>query len=347
LIAGPLVAACGGKVAKMSGRGLGHTGGTLDKLESIPGLSVRHSIDAFIRIVADGGLAIIGQSADLAPADGLLYALRDVTATIDCIPLIAASIMSKKLVTGSDAVVLDVKTGNGAFMSDSGSAEQLAETMVAIGRRAGKKMTALITDMNQPLGNAVGNALEVREAIQVLRGEGSGDLKAVSLALAGQMLMLSGMCPDEIEANRRLEAALGSGEALRRLGRMIRAQGGDPAVVENPDLLPRAAKQIPVLADADGTITRMDTREIGRCAQGLGAGRQKKSDAIDPAVGLWLQKRLGDEVRKGEVLAVLHVNREDPLTEVRERFRKAVTIADDRPEARKLINKMISSEDRV
>jgi pyrimidine-nucleoside phosphorylase len=342
LIVAPLVAACGGKVAKMSGRGLGHTGGTLDKLESIPGLSVQQSIDSFIRIVADCGLAIVGQTADLAPADRLLYALRDVTGTIDSIPLIAASIMSKKLVSGSDAIVLDVKTGNGAFMNDMDGSEKLAKTMTAIGAKAGKRTTALITDMNQPLGNAVGNALEVREAIQVLRGELSGDLKTVSLALATQMLLVSGICADEAEARQRVESALSSGEALNRLARMIRAQGGHPEVIEKTELMPRASRQIPVLAGKSGRITRLDTARIGYCALLLGAGRQKKGDSIDPAVGLWMQKRLGDEVTKGEALAVLHVNAEDHIEEAFECFQKAVNIDAGRLEARKLIYKTIS-----
>jgi pyrimidine-nucleoside phosphorylase len=322
---------------------LGHTGGTLDKLESIPGLSVNHSIDSFKRIVSDCGLAIIGQTADLAPADRLLYALRDVTATIDNIPLIAASVMSKKLVSGSDAIVLDVKTGNGAFMGDIGSAEELARTMVAIGVKAGKKMTALITDMNQPLGNAIGNALEVQEAVQVLKGEVAGELKTVSLALATQMLLVSGIGVDEVEVCRRLENALAGGEAFDRLARMVRAQGGNPEALADPGLLPRASRQVAVNARKTGFITRVRTAEIGQCALLLGAGRQKKSDSIDPAVGIRMHKRLGDPVQKGETLAVFHINKEDHRDEALARFQQAVQIGDSRPAARTLIYKTISN----
>ena len=347
LIVAPLVAACGGLVPKISGRGLGHTGGTLDKLESIPGLSVNHSSDSFTRIVSDCGLAIVSQTADLAPADRLLYALRDVTATIDSIPLIAASVMSKKLVSGSDAIVLDVKTGNGAFMGDIGSAEELAKTMVAIGAKAGKQMTALITDMNQPLGNAIGNALEVQEAVQVLQGEVAGDLKTVSLALATQMLLVSGIGVDEVEVRRRLENALAGGEAFDRLACMVRAQGGNPEALADPGLLPQASRQVAVNARKTGFITAMLTAEIGQCALLLGAGRQKKSDSIDPAVGIWMHKRLGDPVQKGETLAVFHVNKEDHLDEALARFQQAVQIGDNRPEARTLIYKTISSSDRI
>jgi len=269
--------------------------------------------------------------------------LRDVTATIDSIPLIAASVMSKKLVSGSDAIVLDVKIGNGAFMGDIDSAEELARTMIAIGAQAGKKMRALITDMNQPLGNAIGNALEVQEAVQVLRGEAVGDLKTVSLALATQMLLVSGVCADEAEARKRLENALTGGEAFDRLACMVRLQGGNPEALTDPTLLPRAFRQVAVKAQKSGFITTLRTTEIGQCALLLGAGRQKKSDRIDPAVGLRMQKRLGDSVQKGETLAVLHINKEDHLDEVLARFQQAVQIGDSRPAARTLIYKTISN----
>lgn len=308
LIVAPLVAACGGKVAKMSGRGLGHTGGTLDKLESIPGLSVEVEIDRFAEIVNSCGLSVIGQSADIVPADKKLYALRDVTATVDNTSLIAASIMSKKLAAGADAIVLDVKLGSGAFMKDMNSARNLARTMVNIGRSAGKKTVALITDMNQPLGCAVGNALEVREAIEVLRGERSGDLKSLSFVLAAEMLILAKIAGSSEDAQNRLENAISSGEAIDRLECMIRAQGGNASVVHDTGMLPQAPQVIPAISPDEGFITGVDAFEIGMSALRLGAGRTKKTDIIDPAVGIWMKKRLGEHITKGEEIAEFHVN---------------------------------------
>lgn len=332
LIVAPIVAACGLKVAKMSGRGLGHTGGTLDKLESIPGLSTAIEMDQFKKIVIDCGLAVIGQTAELVPADKLLYALRDTTGTIDDISLIAASIMSKKLASGSDAIILDVKTGNGAFMKSLADAEALARAMVEIGTMAGKKVQALITDMNQPLGMAVGNSLEVREAIEILRGEYDGDLRSVALGLAARLLLVSDHAEDEQMAMRLAEEALDSGRALARLQAMISAQGGDPRVCEDLCLLPAAANRVSVVAPCPGYITRILTDEIGMAALLLGAGRATKADTIDLSVGIRLKKRLGDRVEKGEELAVFHVNATSNLQAAQARFLAALSFGENPPE---------------
>ncbi len=346
LIIAPLVAACGGKVAKMSGRGLGHTGGTLDKLESIPSFSVNHSMETFTDIVNTCGLSVIGQTANLVPADKLLYALRDVTCTIDNVSLIAGSIMSKKIASGSDAIVLDVKVGNGAFMKDYASAEILAGSMVEIGHLTGRKTVALITDMNQPLGQAVGNALEVKEAIDVLKGECHGRLKDVSFALAAQMLLVSEICKTEEEALEKLEKTLDSGEGLNKFAQMIKAQGGNPDVVKDTDLLPSAKKRVSVKSDQSGFLHAISTSEIGISAMLLGAGRQKKDDIIDPAVGLWMKKGLGDPIKKGDTLAEFYVNSEDKLDEAVERFLKALSITTNKPEKQKLIYSRINSDHR-
>ncbi len=332
LVVGPLVAACGGRVAKMSGRGLGHTGGTLDKLESIPGFTVTQTMERFIEIVSDCGLAIVGQTANLVPADKKLYALRDVTGTVDNLSLIASSVMSKKIAAGCDAIVLDVKTGTGAFMKERQGAVELARAMVEIGQLAGRRTLALVTDMNQPLGNAIGNAVEVAEAIQILRGElPSGDLKTVSFALAAQMLIASDICPSEDRAMALLDQAVASGGALERFARMIKAQGGDARICEDPGRLPNARQVLPLKARSSGFVGRMDTEAIGTAALLLGAGREKKDDAVDPAVGIWLLKRIGDPVRAGEDLALFHVNREGNLEESMRRFADAITIAEERP----------------
>ena len=337
LVAAPLVAACGGKVAKMSGRGLGHTGGTLDKLESIPGFSVTQPMSRFAEIVTRCGLAIIGQSGNLVPADKKLYALRDVTCTVDNFSLIASSIMSKKIAAGSDAIVLDVKTGSGAFMKETAEAERLGRVMVEIGRRAGRKTLALVTDMNQPLGNAVGNAIEVKEAIEILRGEHPGDLKEVSLALAAQMLLASGIAATEDEARAKLNEALSSGSALERLRSMIEAQGGDPRVCDHTGHLPQPDRVIPVTARDSGYLAAMATEEIGIAALLLGAGRETKEAEIDPAVGIWLERRIGDEVKKGEPLAQLYVTSRSETDEARRRFTGALTILPEKPKPRPLI----------
>jgi pyrimidine-nucleoside phosphorylase len=338
------VAACGGKVAKMSGRGLGHTGGTLDKLESIPGLSIDQTMDSFEKIVSRAGLSVIGQTANLVPADKKLYALRDVTGTVDNLSLIASSIMSKKIASGSDAIVLDVKTGSGAFMKDTDDAVALAEAMVDIGVLTGRNTMAVVTDMDQPLGNAVGNALEVQEAIEILKGEHKGDLLEVSLVLASWMLVLSGKAENDKAARERLIQAIESGEGLKRLAMMIEAQGGDPRVTDDVNLLPRAAREIPMTAEKGGWITSIRAEEIGVAALLLGAGRTKKSDVIDPAVGLWMKKRLGDPVKPGDVLAVLYVNDQSRLEEVRARFSGAVEIGPEAPAKRPLIHRIITRD---
>ncbi|MDC7226412.1 MAG: pyrimidine-nucleoside phosphorylase [Spirochaetales bacterium] len=337
LVAAPLVAACGGRVAKMSGRGLGHTGGTLDKLESIPGLSIEQPMEIFQKLVNTIGLSVIGQTGNLVPADKKLYALRDVTVTVDNMSLIAGSIMSKKIASGADAIVLDVKTGSGAFMKTAEDSVELAKSMVEIGKLAGRATVALVTDMNQPLGNAVGNALEVQEAIEILRGEHPGDLKDVAFALSAWMLRLAGLADDEAAAMKMLTNALESGAALDALSRMIEAQGGDPKICEDTSKLPRAGKLISVKAERDGWISEMDNTEIGISAMLLGAGRQTKADVIDPAVGLWMKKRIGEQVAVGDELAVFHVNEEKNLDEALKRFKAAVKISGEKPDKLPLI----------
>lgn len=341
LITAPVTAACGLRVAKISGRGLGHTGGTIDKIESIPGCRVDIDMARFKQIVSETGISIIGQTAELVPADKLLYALRDVTGTVDNISLIAASIMSKKLASGSDVIVLDVKTGNGAFMKEMNQAVHLARTMVAIGKAAEKSVTALVTDMNQPLGNAVGNALEVKEAIQILKGEGAGDLKTVALALSAQMVLAAGKAANESDARSLVEQALSSGNALDAFGKMIKAHGGDPGVCEDPSLLPQAAQTIDVECDQSGFVTQIQTDQIGTSALLLGAGRAKKTDNIDPAVGIWMDIRLGDVVNKGDRLARFHVNDSSHLDNAIQRFKQAITVHSEKPEPLPLIYKKI------
>ena len=341
LVAAPLVAACGGKVAKMSGRGLGHTGGTLDKLESIPGLSIEQPMEVFQNLVNSIGLSVIGQTGNLVPADKKLYALRDVTVTVDNMSLIAGSIMSKKIASGADAIVLDVKTGSGAFMKTAEDSIELANAMVEIGKLAGRNTVALVTDMNQPLGNAVGNALEVQEAIEILQGGHPGDLKDVAFALSAWMLRLGGLSGSEEEAMDKLNNALESGAALEALSKMIKAQGGDPSVCEDVKKLPQAEKLISVKAESSGWISEMDNTEIGMSAMLLGAGRQTKEDVIDPAVGLWMKKRLGDEVSVGEELAVFHVNDEKNIDEAVRRFLAAVKIGGEKPRKLPLVYKVV------
>lgn len=308
LVLVPLVAACGAKVIKMSGRGLGHTGGTLDKMESVPGLSTSLDEHRLIQIVRQIGCCVAGQTAQLAPADKRLYALRDVTSTVDSIPLIASSIMSKKLASGAQGIVLDIKVGDGALMRELDQALILGDLMVDIGRRAGRKVTALVTGMEEPLGSLVGNALEVREAIDVLSGRVTGPLLNISLLLGEQMLILSGIAGSEAEAREKLLHALQSGAGLRKLRQMIEAQGGDGRVVEDTDRLPQAAHRIPVKAVESGWLYKVDTTQVGLIAQALGAGRLTKEDVIDPAVGLVLYKRVGDQVRAGDLLAEIHAN---------------------------------------
>lgn len=344
LVLVPLAAACGAKVAKLSGRGLGHTGGTLDKLESIPGCSVNVSIEDFIRQVQEIGCAVIGQTQDLCPADKALYALRDVTGTVDCIPLIASSIVSKKLASGAGAIVLDVKTGSGALMQTVEQSIELAKAMVEIGAQAGKPILALVTGMDQPLGTHVGNALEVKEAIDILAGRAKGDLLTVSLELGSRMLIASGIAKDVEDGKARMMQALTSGAGLAKLKEMITAQGGDGRVCDDVDYLPHAAYKISVPALVSGYVARMDTAAIGRCAQALGAGRQKKTDMIDPAVGLVMDVRLGDEVKAGDSLATLYLNRRELANGAVESMQRAITIAPEKPELPPLIHAAVSRE---
>ena len=307
LVLAPLVAACGGKVAKMSGRGLGHTGGTIDKLESIPGLRTGLSMEQFVGQVARIGCAVTAQSGDLAPADKALYALRDVTGTVDSLPLIVSSIMSKKIAAGCGAIVLDVKTGSGAILHRLEDSVELARQMAEVGQLAGRPTSALVTGMDQPLGTHVGNALEVKEAIDVLAGRAGGRLLEVSLRLGAMMLTASGVFPAEAEARTALEAALADGRGLAKLREMIEAQGGDGRVCEDVSLLPRAARIVPVPSPADGYVVRMDTAALGMASQRLGAGRTRKEDAVDPAVGLVMAVELGQRVEAGAPRAYLHV----------------------------------------
>ena len=308
LILTPLVAACGVKMAKMSGRGLGFTGGTLDKLESIPGMSVTMEIPEFKRQVAEIGCAVIGQSAELAPADKILYALRDVTGTVDSVPLIVSSILSKKLAAGCDVVVLDVKYGCGSTAGDSEDAKKLAEFMVRIGSLSGRRFSALVTGMEQPLGAYVGNALEVEEAIDVLSGRSAGDLKTVALELGAHILRNAGAARSVEEGRKQLSEKLESGEGLKKLAELIHAQGGNPQVAYDTSLLPKAKERLQVRALKSGYLARVATDRIGDAAKLLGAGREKKTDVIDPAVGIVVKKRIGDRVEMGDVLCEVHAN---------------------------------------
>ncbi|PIC75425.1 pyrimidine-nucleoside phosphorylase [Sporosarcina sp. P17b] len=310
LILAPLVAACGVPVAKMSGRGLGHTGGTLDKLEAIDGFHVEISTDQFIQQVNDLKIAVIGQSGNLTPADKKLYALRDVTATVNSIPLIASSIMSKKLAAGADAIVLDVKTGAGAFMKTLEDSKQLADAMTAIGNEVGRNTSAVISDMSQPLGLAIGNALEVKEAIDTLQGRGPADLTELCLVLGSEMLLAAKQATTQEDASKQLQTVMENGDALRLFGQLIKAQGGNEKVIEDTNLLPQAQYQIEVPATKSGYVSMIDADEIGVAAMLLGAGRATKEDIIDLAVGIVLRKKIGDFVEIGEALAVLHTNTE-------------------------------------
>ena len=303
-----LAAACGVKVPMVSGRGLGHTGGTLDKLEAIPGFQVDLPVERFIELVRDVGVGLIGQTARLAPADRKLYALRDVTATVESIPLIAASIMSKKLAEGIDGLVLDVKVGRAAFMKTPAEARRLAEALIAIGRGAGKRVTALITAMDQPLGLAVGNALEVVEAVELLRGGGPADLREVTVALGAEMLLLARLAPDLAAARRAIEAAIADGRGLAKWRQIVTAQGGDPRTVDEPARLPQAASRIEVAAPSAGVVEAVDGEALGLTAMALGAGRSRVEDRVDPAVGLVLRKKVGDRVERGEPLLTVHRN---------------------------------------
>lgn len=344
IVLAPLVAACGAPVAKMSGRGLGHTGGTLDKLESIPGFSIEKAPPDFVDQVNRIGVAVVGQTGNLVPADKKLYALRDVTGTVDNIPLIASSIMSKKIAGGADGIVLDVKTGNGAFMRELDDAFQLARAMVDIGTEVGRETVAVVTDMEQPLGFAVGNALEVREAIDTLRGSGPADLEELCLVLGAHMLRLAGKAASFEEARAQLEAAISNGSGLAKLREMAAAQGGDPVTIDDLSRLPTAARQIEVVSPRDGYVQAIEALEVGLAASLLGAGRDTKDSNIDLAVGIVLRKKVGDAVRSGETVAVLHVNREDRLLEARDRLLAAFEIGPVKPKVRPLVFGIVTKE---
>ena len=308
LVLGPIVAACGVPVAKMSGRGLGHTGGTLDKLESIPGLHIMIDEEDFVKQVNDCGLAIIGQSGHLDPADKKMYALRDVTATVSCIPLIASSIMSKKLAAGSDAILLDVKYGDGAFMNTIEEAKELARTMIEIGDSLGKDTRATISNMSQPLGYAIGNSLEVKEAIDTLNGHGPEDLLELCLQAGSHMLIQAQKTDSLITARKMLEDAIESKKALRTLCAMVKAQGGDDAFIRHPEMFPKAKEVIPVYSQITGYVKDLKAKPLGIVSMKLGGGRETTDDEIDYSVGLILHKKIGDFVKKGDVLVEVHTN---------------------------------------
>lgn len=342
LIAAPMAAACGIPIAKMSGRGLGFTGGTVDKLESIPGYRTALPEEEFFDIVNEVGISLIGQSGELAVADKKIYALRDVTATVDSLPLIASSIMSKKIAAGADAILLDVKTGSGAFMKTEQDALALAQTMVDIGTGAGKRTAALITDMNQPLGRTAGNAIEVAEAVETLHGNGPVDLTELCIHLAGNMLWLA----DKGELSDCLamaKATLADGSAFQKLRAMVQRQGGDVFYLDHPEKLP-CAPAYAVQAEQDGFVAAMQTEEIGAVAGMLGAGRERKEDKVDPAAGIRFVKKIGEPVQRGETLAFLYTNRPDQVAQASERYRDAVRISSAPPAERRLILARVCKE---
>lgn len=340
LVVAPIVASLGLTVAKMSGRGLGHTGGTIDKLEAIPGFCTGLPVDEFERIVNETGIAIVGQSATLAPADKMLYALRDVTATVDSMPLIASSIMGKKLAADDDCIVLDVKTGSGSFMKELEDSRTLAKLMVAIGKRAGKRISALITDMDRPLGYAVGNSLEVVEAIEALQGKGPEDLVELSLALASQILFLADKGTLE-ECRALAEDAITSGKALDTFAQMVKAQGGDPEYIYHPEKFATAPYSREVKVSESGYIASVDTEKYGLASLLLGAGRNTKEDAIDLTAGYMIQKKTGDYVNAGDTLAVLYTSNEALLDAAERTLLNATTITAEAPEKRPLIFEVI------
>ena len=342
LVLAPVVAAAGVAVPMISGRGLGHTGGTLDKLEAIPGFNVNLSVAQFRRVLETCGCAMIGQTAEIAPADRKLYALRDVTGTVESPYLICASIMSKKLAEGIDALVLDVKTGSGAFMKNEKDAAFLAELMVETGERMGKQMVALITDMDQPLGNMIGNALEVVEVVEVLRGAGPEDLRVLCRELAGWMLQLGGVCKTLEDGRRLSEKLIASGEALATFRRMVELQGGDVRAIDDVNKLPQAQHKMEVSSARDGYITAMQCEHIGKACVILGGGRERKEDSVDPAVGIVLHKKVGDEVAAGEPLATIHYNAETRAVRAKQLIEESCRIEDAAPRTqRTLIHRVI------
>ncbi|WP_277674208.1 pyrimidine-nucleoside phosphorylase [Piscibacillus halophilus] len=337
----PLVASVDVPVAKMSGRGLGHTGGTIDKLESVSGFHVEISSDEFVKLVNQNKIAVIGQSGNLTPADKKLYGLRDVTATVNSIPLIASSIMSKKIASGADAIVLDVKTGAGAFMKSKEEAEELAKAMVSIGNNVGRQTMAVISDMSQPLGRAIGNALEVKEAIDTLNGRGPEDLTELTLTLGSQMVVLGGKAETLTEARKMLEENIQNGKAIEKFKEFLTAQGGDASVVDQPDQLPKASHIIELEAKESGYIKGIVADEIGHAAMMLGAGRQTKESEIDLSVGIVLNKKVGDRVEKGESLLTIHSNTTN-LDEIKEKLYNNISISSSSVQAPELVYQMIS-----
>ncbi|MCD8116513.1 MAG: thymidine phosphorylase [Oscillospiraceae bacterium] len=332
LVLCPMLAACGVKLAKLSGRGLGHTGGTIDKLESFPGFSASLTEEEFIRSVNEIGFAIAGQTAELCPADKKLYALRDVTATVASRPLIVSSILSKKLAAGADIIVLDVKTGSGAFMRTEEDAFALARDLTAVGRMAGKKVVAVVTDMDEPLGNAVGNALEVREALAALKGEYTGDLMELCRTLGGQILIGGGLTPDEAAARQMMEKAIASGAALDRFAAFVRAQGGDDRGVYDPSLLPCAPARQEALAGEGGYVARIEAEGVGLVSMRLGGGRVTKDSEIDLSVGVVLHKKVGDPVQPGESLGTVYARTEAEARDGAEQLRRCYTLCREKPE---------------
>jgi pyrimidine-nucleoside phosphorylase len=341
LVLAPLAAACGVYVPMISGRGLGHTGGTLDKLESIPGFRVNLSLAEFRTVLKHAQIGLIGQTPQIAPADRKLYALRDVTATVESLPLISASIMSKKMAEGIDALVLDVKTGDGAFMKTFADSKALAQAMVTIGRGMGKKVAALITDMDQPLGHTAGNALEVVECIETLKGRGPKDLESLSIELAAWMLFLAGTTPALDVARQKVRQALTSGAGLRKFQQIVELQGGDPRVCDDTSRLPRAREVVEVKAPRDGRVARIACRSVGQAAMLLGAGRETVTSAIDPAVGLTIHKKVGDLVIQGEPLFTVHLNERRRLDEVLALLGQTVTVAAEAPERKPMIQAVL------
>ncbi|WP_421379371.1 pyrimidine-nucleoside phosphorylase [Bacillus salacetis] len=337
LVLGPLVAAVGVPVAKMSGRGLGHTGGTIDKLEAVPGFHVEIDNDEFIRLVNENKIAVIGQSGNLTPADKKLYSLRDVTATVNSIPLIASSIMSKKIAAGADAIVLDVKTGAGAFMKDLDDSKELAQAMVNIGNNVGRRTMAVISDMSQPLGFAIGNALEVKEAIDTLKGEGPEDLTQLCLTLGSHMVYLADKAESLEEAREKLISAMKDGSALNSFKLFLKSQGGDETVVDDPERLPKASHVFELEAKQDGYVSEIVADSVGTAAMWLGAGRATKESEIDLAVGLELRKKIGDKVQKGESLVTIHSNTQD-IEDVQNKLYESIKVTESKVEAPVLVH---------
>lgn len=344
MVLGPMVASCGAPVAKMSGRGLGHTGGTIDKLESIRGFSTEMTEEQFINNVNKVGLAVGGQTRNLTPADKKLYALRDVTATVENISLIASSIMSKKIAAGADAIVLDVKTGTGAFMKTVDDSFNLAKEMVGIGTHVGKNTIAIVSDMDEPLGFAVGNALEVIEAIETLKGNGPKDLYDLCIELGSNMLLLSEVAKDKNIAKKMLENSVRSGKAFEKFKEFVKAQGGDISVIENTNLLPASKYNFEVKADRDGYVSKIIADEIGLAALSVGAGRETKESVVDPAVGVVIKKKVGDKVNKGENIAIIYANNIEKAKEAEFRIKNAYHYSEIKPEKRPLIFGVVTKD---